>query len=234
MSTSRCLGLVGGLGIGATVYYYEKLARAHEAQGRTLDLVISHAEISRVFEYVRTNDRHGLAEYLARYIRRMQAAGAQVAAIPAVTPHFCMRELMAISPLPLVTIVEPLLEELRARAARRVAIFGTRFVMESSLFGQLGDVEIIQSRPEETESINDIYIEVARTGKALAEQHAHLTALAHTLLRRDGVDMVILAGTDLALVFHDGNADFPNLDCAALHLRAILKQLLDEPPADSG
>jgi aspartate racemase len=229
MRTGRCLGLVGGLGIGATVYYYENLARAHEAQGRTLELVITRAEISRVFEYARTDDRKGLAEYLAGYIRRMQGAGAEVAAIPAVTPHFCIAELMAISPVPVVSIFEPLREELRAKAARRVAIFGTRLVVESSLFGQLPDVEVIKGRPEETDYIHNTYVQLARIGKASEAQHAHLTALAHTLVRRDGVDAILLAGTDLTLLFDDSNTDFPNIDCAALHLRAILKQLLDDP-----
>src|ERR1700680_3136598 len=98
MNTSRRLGLVGGLGVGATIHYYEKLAKAHEAQGRTLDIVIVHAETSRVFEHVRADDRDGLAKYLTGYIRRLEAAGAEVIAIPAVTPHFCVRELMATSP----------------------------------------------------------------------------------------------------------------------------------------
>jgi aspartate/glutamate racemase len=64
MNTSRRLGLVGGLGVGATIHYYEKLAKAHEAQGRTLDIVIVHAETSRVFEHVQADDRDGLAKYL--------------------------------------------------------------------------------------------------------------------------------------------------------------------------
>jgi aspartate racemase len=230
MRRGRCLGLVGGLGIGATVYYYGKLARAHEAQERGLELVMTHAQISRVFEYVQADDRNGMAEYLASHIRRMQAAGAEVAAIPAVTPHFCIGELMAISPLPVVSMFEPLLEELRARAARRIAIFGTRFVVESSLFGQLPDVEVITGRPEEMDYIHNTYVELARTGKASEGQHAHLTALAHKLVQRDRVDMILLAGTDLTLLFDDSNTDFPHIDCAALHLRAILKHLLDDPP----
>src|ERR1700758_768894 len=100
MNRNRCLGLVGGLGVGATIHYYEELAKAHEAKGRTLDIVIVHAETPRVFDYVQANDRDGLAAYLNGYIRRMKAAGAEVAAIPAVTPHFCLRELVATSPLP--------------------------------------------------------------------------------------------------------------------------------------
>jgi aspartate racemase len=233
MNRSRCLGLVGGLGVGATVHYYQKLAKAHEARSRTLDIVIAHAEVSRVFEYVQAGDRDGLAGYLNQYIRRMKAAGAEVAAIPAVTPHFCVRELIATSPLPILTIFEPLIQELAARAARRVAVFGTRFVMESSLFGQVPEVEIVKAKPEEMDNIHNTYVELARTGKGSDEQHKNLTALAHTLCRRDGVDFVILAGTDLALLFHESNTDFPCLDCAALHLRAILKELLGETPSGS-
>ena len=59
MNRSRCLGLVGGLGVGATIHYYERLAREHEARGRTLDLVIANAQTSRVFEYVQADDRDG-------------------------------------------------------------------------------------------------------------------------------------------------------------------------------
>ena len=38
---------------------------------------------------------------------------------------------------------------------------------------------------------------------------------------------------DLALLFNDSNTNFPYVDCAALHLRAILKTLLGEPSSDS-
>lgn len=233
MKTSRCLGLVGGLGVGATVHYYERLAQAHEAQGYALDIIISHSEMSQVFEYVQSNDRDGLAEYLAGYIHRMKAAGAVIAAIPAVTPHFCVHELNAISPLPIVSILDPVIRELGARAVRRVAIFGTRFVMESSLFGHLPQVEIISALPQEVDYIHNTYVELARTGKGSEEQRRRLTSLARRLLSRDGVDTIILAGTDFAQLFDDTNIDFPCIDCTALHLLAILKQLLGETSSNS-
>src|SRR5689334_20087044 len=82
MNPGRCLGLIGGLGVGATVHYYEKLAKTHEELGRTLNIVITHAQIGRVREYVEADDRAGLAEYLIAFIRRMKTAGAEIAAIP--------------------------------------------------------------------------------------------------------------------------------------------------------
>jgi len=44
-------------------------------------------------------------------------------------------------------------------------------------------------------------------------------------MKRDAVEAIILAGTDLALLFDDANTDFPFVDCAALHIQAILKEL---------
>jgi aspartate racemase len=225
MEKSRCLGLIGGLGVGATVHYYERLAKGCEKLGFQLDIVITNAQTSRVFEYVEGSDRDGLAEYLNGYIRRMKAAGAEIAAIPAVTPHFCVKELAAISSVPVVSIFEPLTGELAVRAARRVAIFGTRYVITAELFGALNEVEVIRPKPDEVDIIHNAYVDLAATGKGSTEKYEKLTALAKMLISRDGVDAIILAGTDLTLLFNETNTDFPHIDCAALHIESILRRL---------
>ena len=227
MNASRCLGLVGGLGVGATIHYYQELAKLHAARDRALNLVMVHAETSRVFDHVRAEDRAGLAQYLASFIQRLKGAGAEIAAIPAITPQFCLRELVALSPLPLINIFEALAQELARRSVRRVAVFGTKYVVDSALFGFVEGVEIVQPRSDEVDYIHQTYIELLQNGKGSKEQHAKLTALANTLRRRDGVEAIIFAGTDLSLLFNDVNTKFPYLYCAALHLQAILKRLLD-------
>jgi aspartate racemase len=156
MEKSRCLGLIGGLGVGATVHYYERLAQGCEKLGFELDIVITNAQTSRVFEYVEAGNRDGLVDYLNGYIRRMEAAGADIAAIPAVTPLYCVKELVAISPAPVVSIFEPLLNELAARSARRVAIFGTRYVITAELFGALKEVVVIRPKPDEVDTIHNV------------------------------------------------------------------------------
>jgi aspartate racemase len=234
MKKGRCLGLLGGLGVGATIHYYQNLVRGHDEQSRTLDIVITHSETSRVFEYVQAGDRDGLAEYLLSFLRRLKAAGAEFAAIPAITPHYCVRELIKRSPLPLFNIFDPLVEELALRGIRRVAVFGTRYVMESSLYGLAGDVEIIRPTPDEMEYIHNTYLELLQKGVGTEEQHRNLTSIAHTLQQRDGADAILLAGTDLAVLFNEANTEFPYVDWAAVHLRRILKGMLDEASLDSG
>ena len=42
-----CVGIVGGLGVGATVHYYEKIAAACTARGVIPDLVFVHADANK-------------------------------------------------------------------------------------------------------------------------------------------------------------------------------------------
>jgi aspartate racemase len=228
MKRSRCLGIVGGLGVGATVHYYEKLAKACEAQATAPEIAIVHAQTSRVFEYVGAGDCQGLVEYLAGYIRRLKAAGAELAAIPAVTAHYAIRQLASRSPLPVLNLLDPLRQEISARAIKRAVVFGTRFVMESALFGEIRNVDLVRPKPDELDYVHQTYVEVAATGKASIEQQQELTRLAQSLVGRHGLDAIILAGTDFSVLFNESNTEFPLVDCAAAHIRAILGNMVGE------
>jgi len=39
------------------------------------------------------------------------------------------------------------------------------------------------------------------------------------------VDAIVLAGTDLSLIFDQSNTEFPNVDCAKVHIQAILREM---------
>src|SRR6185437_13857892 len=95
----RCLGLLGGLGPGATVHYYRGLLAAHAAAGRVASMLIAHVDVDRARDFVEKGDRAGLARYLATFIAQLKAGGAETTAIVAITPHICAAELTAISPL---------------------------------------------------------------------------------------------------------------------------------------
>lgn len=223
---SKCIGLLGGLGVGAAVHYYGQLARACEQRGCVLDLVMVHADMEASLRYMEAGDSQGFAQYLAEIIGRLKAAGAEFAVIPSVTGNSCTRELTPISPLPLISMYQPIRDELARRQWKRVALLGTRFVVQSGMFGFVDNAEFVLPKPEEIAQIHEIYIAIARAGHGTASQHRALTDLAHILIARENLDAVLLAGTDLALLFNESNTDFPHLDCAALHIEAIARAML--------
>lgn len=220
----RCIGLIGGLGVGSAMYYYQELAKLHTARGCVLNLVMAHADVDRVPAAVQAGDKNGLAEYLSALIGRLANAGAEFAVVPAVAPHIAIAELMNVSPLPIVNLIEELKREIGPRRLRRVALFGTRFAVESRLFGYLDDMEVVTPHADEVDSIHATYLQLVSAGAGLAIQREGLSQLARTLIDRDGVEAVILAGTELALVFNEGNTEFPHINCAQLHLDAIVRR----------
>lgn len=226
MAPGRCIGLIGGLGVGASVYYYQELAKAHAARGRILNLVMAHAHVDRVLGAVQAGDKDGLASYLAGLIARLQAAGAEFAVVPAVAPHIAIAELIQLSPLPIVNLIDELKREIETRQLRRVALFGTRFAVESRLFGHLDHLEVVTPHPPEVDYIHATYLQLVGAGAGLSTQLEGLSRLAHTLMERDRVDAVILAGTELALIFDESNTDFPNVNGAQLHLDAIVRRAI--------
>jgi len=223
----QCFGLVGGLGVGAAIHYYRELARAHEAAHVPLDLMMVHADMRRMVRWAEAGDARSMAQYVAGLIERMKAAGATFAALPAVTPHLCISELLPISPLPLVNLLETVHDAIRSSGFRRVALFGTRFTVESGMFGAVTTAEVAKPRPDEIEEIHRIYFELASTGAGGDAERQALTRLAGTLMRRDAVDAIVMAGTDLALIFDESNTPFPHVDCARVHIERIRRTMLD-------
>ncbi len=220
------LGLVGGLGVAAAIHYYREIAKSHTAAGQPLQMLMAHADVQRVAGHVRRGETAELADYLAELIGRMAAGGATFAVIPAVTPHICYPELAVRSPLPLLSMLDVAAHEIRTRGVGRVALFGTRYVVESGMFGMLPGVDVVPPRPEEIETIHEIYFGLVENGRESAGDRERLVAIAETLRARDRVEAIVLAGTDLALVFDEENTPFPAVDCARVHIDAILGRLL--------
>jgi aspartate racemase len=222
----RTFGLVAGLGVGAGIFYYRALVDAHLALGLTPRIVMAHADVRRVMNHAAAREADELAHYLAGLLEQLARAGAEIAAIPAFSPQVCAAELAAITPLPLVSLLDAIDAQLKRQGVRRVALFGARVTMETQMFGGLHDVDVIAARPEELDRVASIYVRVVEEARASDEDYNALRSLAHTLIEREKLDAIIFAGTDLAFVFNGENTDFPHVDGARVHLKAIMAELL--------
>src|SRR5437763_4162682 len=220
----RCLGLVGGLGPNATVYYYNGLIAAHKAHGRVARMLIAHADVDHGRPLAEAGRLDELARYVNGFIEATAAGGAEMAAIVAVTPHICTAQLLPLLRIPLVDMVAVVADEIRARGLKRIALLGTRSTVQSRMFGRLG-VDVVMPTPDEIEFINTAYLDVVYD-RSTPETIDRLREVAHTLMKREGAESVLLAGTDLSMVMNEANASFPTIDCAAVHIAAITRKLL--------
>jgi aspartate racemase len=221
----RTFGFITGLGVGAGIFYYKALVDAHLARGLSARLLMVHADVRRVMGLATAGETQQLAEYLASLLQQLALGGAEVASVPAFAPQVCARELAVMSPLPLISLVDAIISEVQRRRYRRVALFGARVTMETRMFGSLEGVDVVMPMAEELDTIAGIYGRVVEQARASNEDHEVLSKLAHALIDREGLDGVILAGTDLAFVFNPENTDFPYLDGARIHIDAIMREI---------
>src|SRR5262249_30338875 len=111
------------------------------------------------------------------------------------------------------------------RKLQRVAIFGARVTLETKLFGRLQNAEVVSPSPAEIDLISKTYARIVEEEHASQNDYESLLGLAHTLIDRDRVDAILLAGTDLSLFLNPENTDFPHLDGARVHIDAIMRRL---------
>lgn len=222
------LGLVAGLGLGAGVFYYRSLVQAHMVHGLSPSIVMVHADVRRVMALAAARETRELAAYLGGLLRHLASGGAQIATIPAFAPQICAQELAEVTPLPLISLLDAIVAEIERRQLRRVAIFGARVTMETKLFGRLQHTDVVTPGMEEVDLVSRIYTSIVEKEHASAEEHETLRALAHTLIDRERLDAILLAGTDLSFVFNPDNTDFPHVDGARIHIDAIMKTCAPE------
>lgn len=221
----RTFGLVAGLGVGSGIFYYKALVDAHLALGLSARLVMVHADVRRVLAHVAAQEADELAEYLAGLLHQLAAAGAEIASIPAFAPQLCASQLAALTPLPLVNLLDVISAETERRKLRRVSLFGASATMQTKLFGALQHVEVITPARHEVDILGKIYTQIVEKAGASEEEYSQLRSLAHTIIDREKVEAIILAGTDLALVFNPANTDFPHVDGARLLVEAIMRDI---------
>jgi aspartate racemase len=232
MAENACqaIGLIGGLGPGATIHYYERLTREFVVRGVTPRLLISHADMKFVLERVGAGALDELADYFTEHVESLARAGADFVAISSVTPHICSPQLRARVSLPLVDLIDCTRSELSRRDMRRVAILGTQFVMRSDLYGRLDGFEVVRLATEALDRVHENYMKIAAAGavEGSGADVEGMRAIAQGCVREQGVDVVVLAGTELSLAFQESDCGFPALDCARAHLDAIISRAMGD------
>ena len=224
------LGLVGGLGPESTIDYYRRILVAWEREepGSAPSLVIDSLDVQRGLRLVAT-DRPGLVEYLLGSLKRLAGAGVDFAAMTANTPHIVFDELAALSPVPLLSIVEVCAEEARERGLRRLALLGTRFTMEAPFYPEMCaryGLEVVTPDEADRTWVHERYINELLKGDFRDDTRQQVVALVSRLREEKGVEGVILGGTELPLLLPGQEiADIPALDTTALHVAAIVRRL---------
>lgn len=224
------VGIVGGLGPESTIDYYRRILEmwARDDPSTAPSIVIDSLDVQRAL-YLVERELPALVEYLLASLCRLAGAGVDFAAMTANTPHIVFDELVARSPVPLISIVEVCAHEARQRGLLRLALLGTRFTMEAPFYPAVcARHGIVVVQPDEAERgwLHERYVGELLRGDFRDDTRRQIISLVSRLRDEEGIDGVILGGTELPLLLSAPViAGVPALDTTALHVAAIVKRL---------
>jgi aspartate racemase len=218
------IGLIAGIGPAATDFYYRGLIERHAAAGLPLELTMAHADVREMARNLSDKNPRKQADIFARLIERLKKAGAEIAAVTSMGGHFCIYELLPLSPLPLVHGIHAVDAGIRNSGLKKIGVLGTRTVMESKLYGGVTSAELIAPEGSARDDMHNAYSGMAQAGHCSAEQRAVTFREARRLVKEHGIEAIMLCGTDLFLAFQGQPPEFRLVDCADIHVDAIFRK----------
>lgn len=215
------IGLIGGIGPGATDFYYRRLISTFAGKNARLELTIVHADAPTLVSNLANNDAAAQTAIYMRLTSRLVSAGAECVGVTSIGGHFCIDAFKAVSPLPVVDMISEVSRAIETRGLKRIGILGTRTVMETRFYGRIANAEVIPPSGPDLDDVHQAYISMATSGFVTDYQRSVFNAVIHRLLEDQGAEAILLGGTDLALAISEQTAEFPLVDCAGIHADAI-------------
>jgi aspartate racemase len=225
--------MIGGLGPESTVDYYRSIIaryRARKPDGGYPHVIINSLDVDKGIAMLEGGQLGDLADYLAAGVESLVRAGAAFGFIAANTPHLVFDEVQRRSAIPLLSIVRATSDYARDLRLNKMGLFGTGFTMGANFYPeefQRAGIALIRPKESEREFIHRKYIDELLHNRFLPETRTEILSIAQRMKDEDGIEALVLAGTELPLLLRDsGTPGVEFLDTTVIHVEAIVDELL--------
>jgi len=225
--------MIGGLGPESTVDYYRSIIacfRAQKPEAGSPHVIINSLDVDKGIAMLDAGRFDHLADYLSGGIDSLFRAGAGFGFIAANTPHLVFDQVQRRSAIPLLSIVRATSNHAKGLGLKKVGLFGTGFTMRSSFYSeefQRAGIAMVRPNEAEQEYIHKKYIGELLKNQFMPETRKEILRIAHRMNNQEGVEALVLAGTELPLLLRGSeNAGIEFLDTTVIHVEAIVNELL--------
>lgn len=224
------IGIVACSAEGAALCYRTICDEAPALMGRHKHPEVSmHTYcLSDYMEHVYCGDWQGVADLMLSSSEKLASAGADFLICPDNTIHHAFELAAPRSPLPWLHIVDETAAVAKARGFRKLAVTGTKYTMEGTVYqtklSEAG-IEYIVPNAEERAEIDRIIFEELVNGIFRPEARAYFRQVI-ARMADDRCDAVVLACTEIPLIIDDTTSPLPTLDSTRILARAALRQAL--------
>lgn len=219
------IGIVGGLGPEATVDYYRIIVDSvrKRQKGMYPEVIIYSLNI-REFPNIDL-ERNKLVDWLVNAVKSLERAGADVGLIAAGTPHIVFDEVKAVSPLPLLSIVEETCKAVDQLRLKKVGLLGTKITMSRDFFQRVFSkkgISIVVPNEQEQDYINKKLFTEIMFHNIVEDTRQGLLRIVKRLVESESIEAVILGCTELPLILTKDEYGIQFLNTTRIHAESAV------------
>lgn len=225
------IGIVACSAEGASLCY-----RTICTEGAQLLGPHAHPEVSMhtpsladYMERIYRDDWKGVGELMLASAEKLARIGADFLICPDNTIHQALPYVESRSPLPWLHIADVVAGQAVERGFRRLAITGTKWLVESDVYPQkltARGLDFLRPTADEREQINRFIMDELVYGVTSAQAVAYFQQVIGRM-KGEGCDAVVLGCTEIPLIINDANSPLPTLDSTRLLARAALRHAVN-------
>ena len=188
----------------------------------------SHS-LAKYMKCIRVNDWVGVAELMLSSAEKLARAGADFLICPDNTIHQAFDLIEHRSPRPWLHIAREVAKEAQRRHFKRLAVLGTRYLMEGPVYPEAlknAGIECRVPAAEQRERINRIIFDELVNAQFLSISLAYHVEVIRAM-KEAGCDAVVLGCTETPLLVTPESSPLPTLDSTRLLARAAVKKAVE-------
>jgi len=227
------MGIIGGLGPEATLYYYRVIINLcyenKDLEGNYPEIVIYSLNLEECRHSMEKGNWPELSTKLAAACQSLSRAGAEFGLIAANTPHMVFDHVREKSPIPLLSIVEETSEEVVRRGLKKVGLIGTLITMQSHFYKDVfrrRNISIAVPREDEQAYIYEKIRSELGVGIMLTETRGRFLQIAQRMKEEDSIQGLILGCTEIPLLLTSEELGIPFFDTSKIHAQSALQYSL--------
>jgi aspartate racemase len=189
----------------------------------------SHS-LAKYMNYVYANDWAGVAELMLSSADKLARAGSDFLICPDNTIHQAFDLVEHRSPRPWLHIAREVAKEAQRRQFKRLAILGTRYLMEGPVYREALKAAGIEYRtpgPEQREHLDKIIMDELVNAQFLLRSLAYYIEVIRAL-KDEGCDAVVLGCTEIPLLVTPESSPLPTLDSTRLLAKAAVRKSVED------
>ncbi len=224
---AKHIGIVACSYEGAALCYRTICQEASKLMGRYHhpEITMHTHPFNKYLEFMNQDNWDGVADLMIESARKLSSCGADFAISPDNTIHRVFAKVKAKSPIPWLSIVDAVANEIKRLGFSKVGLLGTSYTMQGPVyFEPLKEkgIEVIAPNKEEQEMINQVIFEELVYG-ILNESSRQKYIQVIEGLKGEGCEGVILGCTEIPLLITPEVSPLPVLDSTRLLAKEALE-----------